>query len=111
MRFTTKARIKASSVSTPSFTPFNNTLWLTSGMPASTRRAMALSAAGENSVVGSRVRVTNVPAAAHTRLPGYLRGREGTVERVFEGDYAYFCHTGDGIGDPMPNLHRHVRTR
>ena len=22
--------------------------------------------------------------------------------RVFEGDYAYFCHTGDGIGDPMP---------
>jgi nitrile hydratase subunit beta len=52
--------------------------------------------------VGSRVRVTNVPAAAHTRLPGYLRGREGTVERVFEGDYAYFCHTGDGIGDPMP---------
>jgi nitrile hydratase beta subunit len=53
--------------------------------------------------VGSRVRINNVPAAAHTRLPGYLRGREGTVERVFEGDYAYFCHTGDGIGDPMPN--------
>jgi len=52
--------------------------------------------------VGSRVRITNVPAAAHTRLPGYLRGREGTVERVFEGDYAYFCHTRDGIGDPMP---------
>jgi nitrile hydratase beta subunit len=52
--------------------------------------------------VGDRVRITNVPAAAHTRLPGYLRGREGTVERIFEGDYAYFCHTGDGIGDPMP---------
>jgi nitrile hydratase beta subunit len=52
--------------------------------------------------VGARVRVNNVPAAAHTRLPGYLRGREGTVERVFEGDYAYFTHTGDGIGDPMP---------
>jgi nitrile hydratase beta subunit len=51
---------------------------------------------------GSKVRVTNVPAAAHTRLPGYLRGRTGTVDRVFEGDYAYFCHTGDGIGDPMP---------
>ena len=28
--------------------------------------------------------------------------RTGTVERVFEGDYAYFIHTGDGIGDPMP---------
>jgi nitrile hydratase beta subunit len=52
--------------------------------------------------VGSRVRVTNVPADAHSRLPGYLRGHAGTLERVFEGDYAYFCHTGDGIGDPMP---------
>ena len=52
--------------------------------------------------VGSRVQITNVPADAHSRLPGYLRGHVGTVERVFEGDYAYFCHTGDGIGDPMP---------
>jgi nitrile hydratase beta subunit len=52
--------------------------------------------------VGARVRIANVPAAAHTRLPGYLRGRVGTVEGVFEGDYAYFCHTGEGIGDPMP---------
>lgn len=52
--------------------------------------------------VGDSVRITNVPAAAHTRLPGYLRGRVGTVERIFEGDYAYFTHTGDGIGDPMP---------
>ncbi|MCW2655526.1 MAG: nitrile hydratase subunit beta [Mycobacterium sp.] len=52
--------------------------------------------------VGDRVRITNVPAAAHTRLPGFLRARSGTVQRVFEGDYAYFHHTGDGIGDPMP---------
>ncbi|KUI42096.1 nitrile hydratase subunit beta [Mycobacterium sp. IS-1590] len=52
--------------------------------------------------VGDSVRITNVPAAAHTRLPGYLRGHVGTVERIFEGDYAYFTHTGDGIGDPMP---------
>jgi nitrile hydratase beta subunit len=52
--------------------------------------------------VGARVRIANVPAAAHTRLPGYLRGRVGTVERAFEGDYGYFCQTGDGIGDPMP---------
>jgi nitrile hydratase beta subunit len=51
---------------------------------------------------GDQVRVTDVPAAAHTRLPGYLRSHVGTVERVFEGDYAYFKHTGDGIGDPMP---------
>ncbi|TRW80947.1 nitrile hydratase subunit beta [Mycolicibacterium sp. 018/SC-01/001] len=52
--------------------------------------------------VGAPVRITNVPADAHSRLPGYLRGRTGTVDRVFEGDYGYFCHTGDGIGDPMP---------
>jgi nitrile hydratase beta subunit len=52
--------------------------------------------------LGARVRIANVPAAAHTRLPGYLRGRVGTVVRVSEGDYGYFCHTGDGIGDPMP---------
>jgi nitrile hydratase subunit beta len=52
--------------------------------------------------VGSAVRITNVPADAHSRLPGYLRERVGTVERVFEGDYGYFTHTGDGIGDPMP---------
>jgi nitrile hydratase len=51
---------------------------------------------------GDRVRVTDVPAAAHTRVPGYLRSHVGTVERVCEGDYAYFTHTGDGIGDPMP---------
>ena len=52
--------------------------------------------------VGQRVRITNVPADAHTRRPGFLRGHIGTVERVFEGDYVYFWHTGDGIGDPMP---------
>jgi nitrile hydratase beta subunit len=52
--------------------------------------------------VGSAVRIANPAADAHSRLPGYLRGRTGTVERVFEGDYAYFTHTGDGIGGPMP---------
>lgn len=51
---------------------------------------------------GDRVRVTDVPAAAHTRLPGFLRSHVGLVQQVFEGDYAYFTHTGDGIGDPMP---------
>ena len=53
--------------------------------------------------VGDRVTVKDVPPGDHTRLPGYLRGRTGTVERVFEGNYAYFCSTGaDGIGEPMP---------
>lgn len=53
--------------------------------------------------VGDTVLVRNPPASDHTRLPGYLRGHTGTVERVFEGDYAYFCSTGpDGLGDPTP---------
>lgn len=52
--------------------------------------------------VGQKVRITNVPAGAHTRLPGALRTKIGTVTRIFEGDYGYFVHTGDGIGDPMP---------
>ncbi|MFH9551997.1 nitrile hydratase subunit beta [Streptomyces sp. NPDC017435] len=53
--------------------------------------------------VGDRVTVKDVPPTEHTRLPGNLRGRTGTVERVFEGNYGYFCSTGpDGIGEPMP---------
>jgi nitrile hydratase len=40
--------------------------------------------------VGDRVTVKDVPATDHTRLPGYLRGRTGTVERRFEGNYRYF---------------------
>ena len=52
--------------------------------------------------VGEQVRIANLPAGAHTRLPGYLRTRVGTVTRIFEGDYGYFVQTGDGIGDPMP---------
>jgi nitrile hydratase beta subunit len=53
--------------------------------------------------VGDAVTITNVPAEDHTRLPGFLRGRTGTVERVFEGNYGYFCSTGaDGLGPPMP---------
>lgn len=53
--------------------------------------------------VGDRVTVRDVPPTDHTRLPGNLRGRTGTVERVFEGDYSYFCSTGpDGLGAPMP---------
>lgn len=53
--------------------------------------------------VGDAVRIADMPAGAHTRLPGFLRGRVGTVTRIFEGDYAYFEDTEDGIGAPMPN--------
>jgi nitrile hydratase len=52
--------------------------------------------------VGDSVFVTDPPASDHTRLPGYLRGHQGLIERVFEGNYAYFCSTGpDGLGDPV----------
>ena len=52
--------------------------------------------------VGDQVCIADLPAGSHTRLPGYLRARTGTVTRIFEGDYGYFVHTADGIGDPMP---------
>jgi nitrile hydratase subunit beta len=53
--------------------------------------------------VGDRTLVADPPAGEHTRLPGYLRGCPGTVARVFEGSYAYFCSTGaDGLGEPVP---------
>ncbi|GEL25069.1 nitrile hydratase [Pseudonocardia sulfidoxydans NBRC 16205] len=53
--------------------------------------------------VGDTVTVRNPPAAEHTRLPGYLRGHDGVVERIFEGNYSYFFSTGaDGLGEPVP---------
>jgi nitrile hydratase beta subunit len=54
--------------------------------------------------VGDLVVVRNPPFSDHTRLPGYLRGRTGCIERVFDGAYAYFCSTGaDGLGEqPVP---------
>jgi nitrile hydratase len=52
---------------------------------------------------GDRVCVRDVPPAAHTRLPGYLRNKSGVVDVVYDGCYAYFFSTGpDGIGAPMP---------
>jgi nitrile hydratase len=52
---------------------------------------------------GDHILITDTPADDHTRLPGFLRGKAGVVERVFEGDYAYFCSTGaDGLGPAMP---------
>ena len=53
--------------------------------------------------LGQRVRVKDVPANDHTRLPGYLRNHSGEVVHVYPGAYGYFFSTGaDGIGDPMP---------
>ncbi len=54
--------------------------------------------------VGDRVSVRDVRPVEHTRLPGYLRGKSGVVDHVYDGAYCYFFSTGpdDGIGEPMP---------
>jgi nitrile hydratase len=53
--------------------------------------------------VGDTVLIANPPAGDHTRLPGFLRGHEGVVESIAEGNYTYFCSTGaDGLGEPAP---------
>jgi nitrile hydratase len=52
---------------------------------------------------GDKVLIANPPTGDHTRLPGYLRGHDGIVESVAEGNYTYFCSTGaDGLGEPVP---------
>ncbi|WP_137924180.1 nitrile hydratase subunit beta [Cupriavidus sp. 2SB] len=52
---------------------------------------------------GQSVRVADPDAVDHTRLPGYLRNKQGVIEAVYPGAYAYFVSTGpDGIGAPMP---------
>ncbi len=54
--------------------------------------------------VGDKVSVKDVPSADHTRLPGHLRGKHGTIHAVYPGTYTYFCSTGkDGLGVPMPS--------
>lgn len=48
------------------------------------------------------VRVGDPPAVNHTRLPGYLRNKCGTIDAVYPGAFSYFVSTGpDGIGEPM----------
>ena len=52
---------------------------------------------------GQTVTVKDVAPAEHTRLPGYLRGKDGMVETVYDGCYTYSVSTGlDGLGAPMP---------
>jgi len=52
--------------------------------------------------VGQKVTIKDIPPNDHTRLPGHLRGQQGTVTEVYKDAYAYFFPTGDGIGPPMP---------
>ncbi len=52
--------------------------------------------------VGDKIRVKDPPSGKHTRLPGNLRGKIGTVEVVYPATYTYFFSTTDGLGKPMP---------
>ncbi|MFC0576143.1 nitrile hydratase subunit beta [Paraburkholderia solisilvae] len=52
---------------------------------------------------GDTVRIADPEAVDHTRLPGYLRNKAGTIDIVYPGRFSYFVSTGvDGIGKPMP---------
>lgn len=52
--------------------------------------------------LGDSVVIKDLPPTDHTRLPGYLRGKKGVIETVYDGAYTYFCKTADGLGEPMP---------
>ncbi|MCX5495627.1 nitrile hydratase subunit beta [Kaistia dalseonensis] len=52
---------------------------------------------------GDMVRVKDMPPAVHTRLPGYLRNKVGTVDVVYKGAYLYADNVPtDGIGTAQP---------
>lgn len=51
---------------------------------------------------GEKVAVRQVPLADHTRLPGYLRGKSGLIEKVYPGAYVYADTGADGLGNPQP---------
>jgi nitrile hydratase subunit beta len=52
--------------------------------------------------VGDKIRVKNIPPTEHTRLPGNLRSKIGTIDLVYDAPYTYFFPTTDGLGKPMP---------
>jgi nitrile hydratase subunit beta len=48
--------------------------------------------------LGQRVRTRGTPAEHHTRLPGYVRGKRGVVERVF-GAHVFADSHAHGAGE------------
>lgn len=52
---------------------------------------------------GQEVSIKNPPTLEHSRLPGFLRNQQGTVDHVYEGRYGYLVNVkADEIGPPMP---------
>lgn len=54
--------------------------------------------------VGQRVRTRDEPAAQHTRLPGYARGKVGVVERL-HGDHVFADSNAQGLGEAAQCLY------
>ena len=52
--------------------------------------------------VGDKIRVKSIPPTEHTRLPGNLQGKIGTIDVAYPAPYTYFFTTTDGLGKPMP---------
>lgn len=52
---------------------------------------------------GDTVRINDMPAAPHTRLPGCFRNKVGVVEKAYEGAWLYSDSVPtDGLGVPQP---------
>jgi nitrile hydratase len=51
---------------------------------------------------GDHVRTRSAPVPHHTRLPGYVRGKQGTIERV-HGNHVFADTHAQGLGEqPQP---------
>jgi nitrile hydratase len=60
--------------------------------------------------VGEQVVVRNPPPGEHTRLPGYLRGHNGRIERIFEGLRLLLFDRPGRNRRSRAGVHRAVRT-
>lgn len=54
--------------------------------------------------IGQRVRTRTGEVAHHTRLPGYVRGKWGTIERL-HGNHVFADASAQGLGDPPQMLY------
>ncbi|CAO3424630.1 nitrile hydratase subunit beta [Azospirillum endophyticum] len=92
------------------------------GNPAITERVVEYFYRGDNPYrdvvanprfkVGDTVLVKDMPPAAHTRLPGYLRNKVGVVDVVYTGAYLYADSVPtDGISTAQPVYLIKFRTR
>lgn len=52
---------------------------------------------------GDHVVIGDPPTVAHSKLPGCLRNKTGTIEIVYDGAYNYLCNIPEeGVGPAMP---------